>query len=68
MLQKSGMISILIDGVLQGWIPNSLSLAEKYSASDAFSFVIMLTNNPLTIVTLFVVLPVVSSPLTLVIQ
>jgi hypothetical protein len=49
-----GMISILVDGILQGWIRNSLSLADKYSASDAFSFIIMLTSNPLTIVTLFV--------------
>lgn len=51
-----GIASILVDAFLQGWIRNALSLADEYNAADAFSFLIMLTSNPLTIATLFVFL------------
>jgi hypothetical protein len=51
-----GIIAILVDSILQGWINNSLALAEQWSAMDAFSYVIMLTANPLAVSALFVFL------------
>jgi hypothetical protein len=49
-----GIFSILIDATLQGIIRNSVSLGQQYSAADAFSYIIMLTSNPLMIATLFI--------------
>jgi tellurite resistance protein len=51
-----GIIAILVDSVLQGWINNSLALAEQWNAMDAFSYVIMMTSNPLAVAALFVFL------------
>jgi len=51
-----GISAIIVDSVVQGLIRNSLSLARKQDASDAFSYVIMLTANPLFVTALFVFL------------
>ncbi len=51
-----GIAAIIVDSVIQGIIRNALSLAAEQSASDAFSYVIMLTANPLFVTSLFVFL------------
>jgi hypothetical protein len=51
-----GILAILVDSVLQGWIKNSLNLAEEWSGADIVSYIIMVVANPLTVAALFIFL------------
>ncbi len=51
-----GISAIIVDSVIQGIVRNVLSLAAQQSASDAFSYVIMLSANPLFVTSLVVFL------------